>query len=63
MDRIPRKTGNTEYYKRCEKIASTLSGIQDGLCLVSSASVTSSIFTNSDEKEMHVNFSGMVGKI
>jgi len=41
----------------------TLSGIQDGLCLVSSASVTSSIFTNSDESEMHINFLKWLEKI
>ncbi len=40
-----------------------LSGIQDGLCLVSSTSVTSSIFTNSDESEMHTNFLKWLEKI
>lgn len=29
------------------------SGIQEGLCLVSATNVTSGVFTNSDEPEMH----------
>lgn len=32
------------------------SGIQEGLCLVSATNVTSSIFTNSDEPDMHKDF-------
>ncbi len=49
----------TESVKECL----TLSGIQDGLCLVSSTNVTSSIFTNSDESEMHINFLNWLEKM
>lgn len=39
------------------------SGIQEGLCLVSATSVTSSVFTNSNESELHTNILGWLEKL
>ncbi len=40
-----------------------VSGIQEGLCLVSSTNVTSSVYTNSDEPDMHTNILDWLEKL
>ena len=52
---FPEKQGVLNITKDVNESLKT-SGIQEGLCLVSAANVTSSIFTNSDEADMHADF-------
>ena len=59
---FPEKQGVLNITKDVDEFLKA-SGIQEGLCLVSAANVTSSIFTNSDEADMHVDFMGWLEKL
>jgi secondary thiamine-phosphate synthase enzyme len=53
--RVPRRMGFVNITPKVEKVVSA-SGVQEGLCLVNSMHITSSVFINDDESGLHEDY-------
>jgi secondary thiamine-phosphate synthase enzyme len=59
---IPRRL---QFVNITEEVEACLreSGIKEGLCLVNSMHITSSVFINDDERGLHADFEAFLGKL